>query len=86
MGISVLNCHENYLTCVIYYDIRILTITTQAFLMAEELNMHFSSVLTREDTSSVPVPETKFSGTEGRSFGQLLEGSKRRSFIKKTVQ
>ena len=29
------------------------------FLMAEELNLHFSSMLTREDTSSLPVPETK---------------------------
>ena len=28
--------------------------------MAVELNMHFSSVFTREDTSSLPVPETKF--------------------------
>ena len=33
--------------------------------MAEELNMHFSSVFTREDTSSLPIPETKFNGTEG---------------------
>ena len=33
--------------------------------MAEELNMHFSSVFTREDTSSLPVPETKFKGSEG---------------------
>ena len=33
-------------------------IVTQEFLMAEELNMHFSSVFTREDTSSLPVPET----------------------------
>ena len=32
--------------------------------MAEELNMHFSSVFTREDTSSLPVPETKFNGGE----------------------
>ena len=30
--------------------------------MVEELNMHFSSVSTREDTSSIPVPETKFKG------------------------
>ena len=30
------------------------------YLVAEELNMHFSSVFTREDTSSLPVPETKF--------------------------
>ena len=35
-------------------------IITQGYLMAEELNMHFSSVFTREDTSSLPVPETKF--------------------------
>ena len=33
---------------------------TQGCLMAEELNKHFSSVFTREDTSSLPVPETKF--------------------------
>ena len=33
---------------------------TQGILMAEELNMHFSSLFTREDTSSLPVPETKF--------------------------
>ena len=31
---------------------------TQGILMAEEFNMHFSSVFTREDTSSLPVPET----------------------------
>ena len=31
-------------------------IITQGFLMAEE----FSSVFTRENTSSLPVPETKF--------------------------
>ena len=35
---------------------------SQGCLMAEELNMHFSSVFTREDTSSLPVPETKFNG------------------------
>ena len=40
-------------------------IITQGFLMAEELNMHFSSVFTRENTSSLPVPETKFNGSEG---------------------
>ena len=37
--------------------------------MAEELNMHFSSVFTREDTSSLPVPETKFNGSEGGGWG-----------------
>ena len=42
---------------------------TQGILMAEELNMHFSSVFTREDTSSLPVPETKFEGSEGEGWG-----------------
>ena len=45
------------------------TIITQGFLMAEELNMHFSSVFTRENTSSLPVPETKFNGSEGERLG-----------------
>ena len=40
--------------------------------MSEELNMHFSSVFTREDTSSFPVPETKFEGSEGERLGQLV--------------
>ena len=34
--------------------------------------MHFSSVFTREDTSSLPVPETKFNGSEGEMLGQLV--------------
>ena len=40
--------------------------------MAEELYMHFSSVSTREDTSSLPVPETKVNGSEGERLGQLV--------------
>ena len=47
-------------------------IMTEGILMAEELNMHFSSVFTREDTSSLPVPETKFNGSEGKRLGQLM--------------
>ena len=47
-------------------------IITQWFLMAEELNMHFSTVFTREDTSSLPLPETKFKGSEGERLGQLI--------------
>ena len=39
---------------------------------ADELNMHFSSVFTREDTSSLPVPETKFKGSEGERLRQLV--------------
>ena len=34
--------------------------------------MHFSSVFTREDTSSLPVPETKFNRPEGEMLGQLV--------------
>ena len=34
--------------------------------------MHFSSVFTRENTSSLPVPETKFNGSEGERLGQLV--------------
>ena len=37
--------------------------------MTEELNLHFSPVFQREDTSSLPVPETKFNGTEGEYYG-----------------
>ena len=40
-------------------------ITTQGFLMAEELNMHFSSVFTREDTCSLALPKTKFNDQRG---------------------
>ena len=40
--------------------------------MAEEINIHFSSVFTREDTSSLPVPETKFNGSEGERLGKLV--------------
>ena len=34
--------------------------------------MHISSVFTREDTSSLPVPERKFEGSEGERLGQLV--------------
>ena len=34
--------------------------------------MHFSSVFTRGYASSLPVPETKFNGSEGERFGQLV--------------
>ena len=49
-----------------------LGIKSEGILMAEELNMHFSSVFTREDTSSLPVPETKFNGSEEEKLGQLI--------------
>ena len=47
-------------------------IVTRGFVMAEELNIHFSSVFTREDTSSLPVPETKFKRSEGDRLGQSV--------------
>ena len=34
--------------------------------------MHVSSGFTREDTSSLPVPETKFNGPEWEMLGQLV--------------
>ncbi len=47
-------------------------IITQRFSMAEKLNMPIGSVFTKEDTSSLPVPETKFNGPEGERLGQLV--------------
>ena len=47
-------------------------IITHGFLMTEELNLPFSSVFTREDTSSLPVPEIKFNGPKGEMLGQLV--------------
>ena len=41
--------------------------------MAEELNMHFSSVFTRDDSSSLPVHCTrnKVQGIRGRKVGTV---------------
>ena len=47
-------------------------IITQGFVMADELNMPFSSVFTREDTCSLPAPEITFNGSEGERLGQLV--------------
>ena len=41
--------------------------------------MHFSSVFMREDTSSLPVPETKFEGSEGERLGKLVVSCNPRS-------
>ena len=38
-------------------------IITEGIVMAEELNMHFSSVFSREYTNSLPVPEIQFNGS-----------------------
>ena len=37
--------------------------------MAEELNMHFSSVFTRENTSSLPVPEKSSMDQREKGWG-----------------
>ena len=34
--------------------------------------MHFSSVFTWDDTSSLPVPEAKFEGSEVHNLGRLV--------------
>ena len=48
-------------------------IITQGFLMAEELNNYALQFRVHaEDTSSLPVPETKFNGSEGQKLGQLI--------------
>ena len=39
--------------------------------MAEELNLHFSSVFTREDTSLLPVQETKFNVSQRERLVKL---------------
>ena len=39
--------------------------------MADTLYIHFRSVFTREDTSSLPMPETKFNGLGLEMFRQL---------------
>ena len=40
--------------------------------MAEVLNEYFSSVFTTEDTSTLPVPLTKFEGSKSEHLGQLF--------------
>ena len=44
-------------------------IITQIFVMSEELIMHFSSVFTREDTSSVTCTRNKVQWIRGRKVG-----------------
>ena len=46
--------------------------TSQGFLMAENLNGYFSSVFTREDISSLPVPDAKFQEVKSEYLGQLI--------------
>ena len=47
-------------------------IISQGFLMVEDLNGYFSSVSTREDISSLPVPDAKFQEAKFDYFGPLI--------------
>ena len=47
-------------------------IISQGLLMAEDLNGYFSSVFTREDISSLPVPDAKFQEAKSDHVGQLI--------------
>ena len=40
--------------------------------MAEDLNGYFSSVFTREDISSLPVPDAKFQEAKSVFLGPLI--------------
>ena len=40
--------------------------------MAEDLNGYFSAVFTREDISSLPVPDAKFQEAKWDYLGQLI--------------
>ena len=40
--------------------------------MAEDLNGYFSSVFTREDISSLPVPDIKFKVAKSEYLGPLI--------------
>ena len=40
--------------------------------MAEELNMHFSYVFTREDINTLPNPVTQFNGPKEKCLGSEL--------------
>ena len=59
-------------TCETRLDHSAENIISQGFLMAEDLNGYFSSVFTREDISSLPVPDAKFQETESDYLGQLI--------------
>ena len=47
-------------------------IISQVDLMAENLNDYFSSVFTREDISSIPVPDAKFQEAKPGYLVQLI--------------
>ena len=48
-------------------------IITEGFLMAENLYEYFSSMVTREDISILPVLETKFEGRKKQTLYHYLK-------------
>ena len=46
-------------------------IISQSFLMVEDLNGYFSSEFTREDISSLPVPDAKFQEVKSDYLGAV---------------
>ena len=47
-------------------------IISQGFLMAEDVNVCFSPMFTREDINSLPVPDAKFQEAKSDYLGQLI--------------
>ena len=45
---------------------------SQGFVMAEDLNDYFSSVFTKDNISSLPVPDAKFQEVKSDYLGQLI--------------
>ena len=47
-------------------------VISAGFQMAEDLNEYFSSVFTKEDISSLPLPDRIFEDDESTNLGQLF--------------
>ena len=47
-------------------------VISDGFQMAEELNEYLSSVFTKEDIGSLPLPARKFEGDASQNLGQLF--------------
>ena len=61
-------------------------VISDGFQMAEDLNEYFSSVFTKEDIRSLPLPARNFEGDESHNLGQLfvtLEMISKKKFIMK---
>ena len=61
-------CSEIYAVTDAWRPIKHIDVDCQSVCWVQ-VNVIFSSVFTREDTSSLPVPETKFEGSEGERLG-----------------